>query len=327
MAPIAKGAPWRPVIPVLPCPELHRKLTPIAARLLVNRSTQQGIGSAAILDHTSALQDRSSFVMDWSCLVDPVDTRSLYLDLVKKVLVDYFGIGPGDGTVFHFDEAGADPDLARRFEIREVGLDWPQRAFSMSGLVRLSNFQYCIETAVADGVPGDIVEAGVWRGGGSVLARAVLQSLGVTDRTVWLADSFAGLPEPDGERYPADRDFDLSRVEYLRASLEDVQETFRRFGLLDSQVRFIKGWFRDTLPVTPVRRIAVARLDADLYESTMIGLECLYHNISPGGFVILDDYFLIPPCRQAVDDFRRRYRIETPVEQIDWSAGFWRVPF
>jgi O-methyltransferase len=253
-----------------------------------------------------------------------MDMRADYLDLLKKVLVDYFSIGYDDGTIFHSE--ATEPDLAGRVAIREVGRDWPQRALSMSGLVRLSNFQQCIETVIRDGIAGDIVEAGVWRGGASILARAVLQSLGVDDRVVWLVDSFAGLPAPDAARYPRDRDLDLSRIDYLRASLEDVQENFRRFGLLDAQVRFVKGWFRDTLPTIEIGKIAVARLDGDLYESTMIGLENLYPRISPGGFVILDDYFLISQCRAAVDDFRRANGIDTPVAQVDHSGGYWRLP-
>jgi hypothetical protein len=257
--------------------------------------------------------------------MNAVDTRALYLDLLKKVLVDYFWIGPQDGTIFNA-LTGTPPDLAGRFAVREVGLDWPQRAFSMSGLARLDNLQFCIETAVSENVPGDIVEAGVWRGGAGILARGVLQSLGVSDRTVWLADSFAGLPAPDVERYPHDRNLDLSQVEYLRAGLDEVRETFRRFGFLDDRVRFVAGWFRDTLPSIEVETIAVARLDADLYESMTLALEHLYPKMSPGGYVIVDDYFFLPNCHDAVDDFRRRNAIDAPIQQVDWSGGFWRVP-
>ncbi len=253
----------------------------------------------------------------------PVDTRLLYLDLLKKVLIDYFWIGPDDGTYFSALIEG-ELDLARRFAVREVGLDWPKRAFSMSGLARLSNFQDCIETAIRENIPGDIVEAGVWRGGASVLACAVLRSLGIADRTVWLADSFEGMPAPDLVRYPADRDLDLTANDYLRAGLDEVRETFRRFGLLDDQVRFVKGWFRDTLPTIAAQNIAVARIDGDLYESISIALDSLYHKIAPGGFVIIDDYFFLPTCRQAVDDFRLRNAIDALIEQVDWSAGYWR---
>ena len=93
--------------------------------------------------------------------------------------------------------------------------------------------------------------------------------------------------------------------------LEHVKENFQRYGLLDEQVRFVKGWFRDTLPHVPIERLAVLRLDGDLYESTIQALDGLYHKLSPGGFVIVDDYGNVPACRQAVNDFRahaRHYR-------------------
>jgi len=110
----------------------------------------------------------------------------------------------------------------------------------------------------------------------------------------------------------------------LAVPLERVQDNFRRYGLLDSQVRFLKGWFRDTLPTAPIDRLAILRLDGDLYESTIQALDSLYDKLSPGGFVIVDDFHNVAACRQAVHDFRNNRGITDPIQTIDWGGAFWR---
>jgi hypothetical protein len=151
-----------------------------------------------------------------------------------------------------------------------------------------------------------------------------LKARGVTDRLVWVADSFAGLPPPDTARFPSDEGITLHRFSQLAVSLESVRENFRRYGLLDEQVRFLKGWFRDTLPAAPIRRLAVLRLDGDLYESTIQALDALYPKLSPGGYLIVDDYGNVAACRQAVHDYRDDHQITEPIERIDWGGAFWR---
>lgn len=257
----------------------------------------------------------------------PVDASGdRYLTLLMQVLTDYVNINIHDGSEFVRPEyAGRDlNDLAVRREIRAEGGDWPQRAYSMSGLKRLENMRYCIEAVVADGVPGDVVETGVWRGGACIFSKAVLDVLGAEDRWVWLADSFQGLPPPDFERYPGEFAADLSTVDYLKAGRRVVEENFRRFGLLDGRVRFIEGWFRDTLPTAPVRAIAVLRLDGDLYESTIVALDSLYDRVPPGGFIVIDDFGAVPACADAVRDFRQRRGINDPIVEIDWTGVYWR---
>jgi macrocin-O-methyltransferase TylF-like protien len=99
---------------------------------------------------------------------------------------------------------------------------------------------------------------------------------------------------------------------------------FRRYGLLDEQVRFLKGWFRDTLPSAPIKTLALLRLDGDLYESTMDALSALYRKVVPGGFVIIDDYGDFEPCRRAIHEFRDKSGIDDPIERIDDSGVYWR---
>jgi O-methyltransferase len=207
---------------------------------------------------------------------------------------------------------------------RAEGRDWPMEADTMIGLKRLDNIQYCVTEVIRNGVPGDLIEAGVWRGGASIFMRAVLKAYGDRSRVIWVADSFEGLPEPDG-RYPQDAgDRHWTMKEALGISLEQVKSNFSKYGLLDEQVRFLVGWFKDTLPVAPIDRLAVLRLDGDMYSSTMDALKSLYHRVSLGGYVIVDDYGAVPDCKQAVDDFRCEQNITDGLQEIDWTAVFWK---
>jgi O-methyltransferase len=212
------------------------------------------------------------------------------------------------------------PDPARRL----AGLDWPPDAETMIGTKRLNNVHFCVSEVLRQGVPGDLIETGVWRGGCSILMKAILSAHGDTTRTVWLADSFAGLPKPNAEQYPADAgDKHWENSDILAIPLETVQANFERYGLLDDRVKFLKGWFKDTLPTAPISQLAVARLDGDMYESTIQALDALYPKLSSGGFLIVDDYAL-PGCKAAVDDFRRTHSITEPLEIVDWSGVYWQ---
>src|SRR5262249_7953729 len=142
---------------------------------------------------------------------------------------------------------------------RIEGQIWPGYADSMIGLKRLDNLQHCIETVVGVGVEGDLIETGVWRGGACIFMRAVLAGYGIVDRKIFVADSFEGLPEPDAEKYPADKGEKFHMNTYLAVSKEDVENNFRKYGLLDNQVVFLKGWFKDTLAQAPIERLSILR--------------------------------------------------------------------
>lgn len=203
---------------------------------------------------------------------------------------------------------------------RDEGKDWPLFGFTMIGNQRLDNIQACFDSIVESKIPGDLVETGSWRGGTTIFMRALLKAHGVTDRKVWVADSFEGLPIPKDE----DDGWDLSEVDFLKVSLEQVKSNFEKFDLLDEQVEFLKGWFCDSLPNAPIEKIAILRLDGDLYSSTMDSLENLYHKVSPGGYVIVDDYHSWPACRKAVTDFRDKNAIKSEIKTIDWTGAYWK---
>jgi O-methyltransferase len=207
---------------------------------------------------------------------------------------------------------------------RKIGRDWPQMfGYTMIGKLRLDNIQKCVEQAIYDKIPGDLIETGVWRGGATIFMRAVLKSHGIESRCVWVADSFQGLPSP---KFSNDG-YDLSAVNHLKVSLNDVKDNFARFGLLDSQVRFLEGWFENTLPSAPIRQLAVLRLDGDMYSSTMDALENLYPKLSPGGFVIVDDYLSWHSCRSAVNDYLAKHNLNVNFHEIDRDAIYWRKGF
>jgi O-methyltransferase len=107
-------------------------------------------------------------------------------------------------------------------------------------------------------------------------------------------------------------------------SIDEVRSAFQKYGLLDDQVRFLKGWFKDTLPAAPIKQLAVVRLDGDMYESTMDGLVHLYPKLSPGGFLIVDDYGVVDSCRRAVEDYRRKHGIADPIMEIDGTGVYWQ---
>jgi O-methyltransferase len=207
-------------------------------------------------------------------------------------------------------------------EARAEGRDWPADAETMIGRRRLDNLEACIVDAVDRGVPGDLLEAGVWRGGACIFMRAALEACGDTERTVWVADSFQGLPRPDPERFPADHVYQSLDLD-IAVPLAAVKANFERYGLLDDRVRFLVGWFSDTLATAPVERLAVLRLDGDMYQSTTEVLEALYPKLSVGGYLIVDDYAL-PSCKAAVDDYRAKHEIVDPIEPIDWTGVYWR---
>jgi O-methyltransferase len=211
-------------------------------------------------------------------------------------------------------------------ELRAQGIDWPMFGYSMIGLRRLDNIQQCVADIVANNVPGDLIEAGVWRGGSTIFMRALLKHHQIANRVVWAADSFQGLPRPNLSVSGMPREQDFSHMGYLKVSLEQVQANFRRFDLLDDQVKFLKGWFKDTMLTAPIDRLALLRLDADMYESTMDVLGPLYPKVSAGGYVIIDDYHTWDGCRKAVDEFRAAHGITAELRQIDWASVYWQVP-
>ncbi|GAB1640120.1 TylF/MycF/NovP-related O-methyltransferase [Krasilnikovia sp. MM14-A1259] len=259
----------------------------------------------------------------------------LYLDLLRRCVTNVIYQDPPVSPPWL-------PPAAFDLQARTAGLDCPSLAHTMIGYARLDNIRELTENVLLDGIPGDFLEAGVGRGGAMIFLRGVLRAYGVTDRTVWLADSFQGFPEP-----PADARYRMSDVypdltdeqheqrrqaaqamkeQFLRGgSADEVRNNFRRYGLLDDQVRLLPGWLADTLPTAPVSRLAILRVDNDLYDSTYATLEHLYPKVSAGGYVIVDDYHFLEECRRAVHDYLKAAEVPDPqLVTIDQCGVYWR---
>jgi Macrocin-O-methyltransferase (TylF) len=241
--------------------------------------------------------------------------RDRYLSMMEACLA---------GTIYE------DPPLTvlgqKEFDhvLREYGWDWPSMAHTMIGAKRLANLRALTENVIQNRVPGDLMETGVWRGGACILMRAVLNAYKVTDRRVWVADSFEGLPPPNSERYPADEGSIFHTYSDLAVTIEEVKCNFEKYGLLDDQVVFLKGWFQDTLPAAPVGRLAVLRLDGDMYQSTIVPLDILYDRVSEDGYVIVDDYNVVGQAKKATNDFLAKRGISPRIEEIDGVGVFWK---
>ncbi len=269
-------------------------------------------------------------------LTPPDDLAEHYLAVLKVALMggSYRVPSPWSGTVRSAVYSGLRNTVARfGYEIvksvdpeaQRQGLDFASDADTMVGALRLDNLQKCVTDVLRHNVPGDLIETGVWRGGSSIFMRAVLKAYGDRARTVWVADSFQGLPKPDLVNYPEDKGDRLWSLPSLAISLETVKANFDKYGLLDDQVQFLVGWFRDTLPTAPMAELAVLRLDGDLYESTTEALDSLYPKLSVGGYVIVDDYGATGcACREAVDAFRARHKVSDELHRIDWTGAYWQ---
>lgn len=272
------------------------------------------------------------------------DLRLAYLELLKKTIIDLHRCGIKEykelkygrkinltvkpllhvyGRMEHKKLVVCE-EVVSNIEDRINGKDWPIDADSMIGYKRLTNIQDCVTDVLHNKIEGDLIETGVWRGGAVIFMRAILKAYNCTNRIVWAADSFDGLPMPNENKYVADKEDKHYTYDELKVSLETVKENFKKYDLLDEQVQFLKGWFKDTLPNAPINKLAIIRLDGDMYESTMDGLSNLYPKLSKGGFIIIDDWGAVEGCKLAVMDYRRQNNISEEIIPIDMDGVFWK---
>jgi O-methyltransferase len=204
---------------------------------------------------------------------------------------------------------------------RLEGLDWPERAHTMIGIKRLNNLEESLDYIRKNNIKGDFIETGVWRGGASIFIK-FYNDLYKMDRRVFVSDSFEGLPRPNLEKYPQDANDTHYEIDYLKISLEEVTSNFEKYGVLDHNVIFLKGWFSDTLKDERIKKLSLLRFDGDMYGSTMDVLENLYFKLNQNGVLIIDDYCL-PNCVKAVTDFRDKYNILDKISVVDKCGVFW----
>ncbi|MFN9560418.1 MAG: TylF/MycF/NovP-related O-methyltransferase, partial [Dolichospermum sp.] len=254
--------------------------------------------------------------------------RFLYLDLLKKSLSRsifpdcYAHIPKNTRTLFRTIRSIIYVVLMKifaRFSLELVSKKG-RIGETMMGMGALDNLEMCITEVFRENIPGDLCETGVWRGGGCIFMQGMCKVYDETHRNIWVCDSFEGLPKPNPDLYPADANDQLWKQE-LGVSVQEVKENFEKYNLLDNNVKFVKGFFSETMQTIPIQNLAVLRLDGDMYESTFVVLEYLYPKLSIGGYVIFDDYGMIEGCDMAIDDFRRQQNITEPIHVIGFVHG------
>ena len=239
-----------------------------------------------------------------------------------------------------------------RDETGQVGAYFPHTTM---GRVRLDHLERCLDQVRSDGVPGDVLEVGTGRGGGSIFMRGYLEIWNVRGRKVFVADEFradvaadvppageptGSVPAPDAAAPTAacsPGELALGWTDpsemmpgggpgfpSLGTDLNQVREAFKAFDLFDIGVRFLQGRPAETLPDAPFEQLALVRIGTGLGDAVVEALDAVIDRVSPGGFVIVDDYST-PEVRKAVDEWRARRGIDDLVERIDWSGAFWRV--
>lgn len=164
-------------------------------------------------------------------------------------------------------------------------------AHAMTGWGGLNNLEAAILDIFRNNVLGDFIETGAFRGGATILMRAMQVVFKEDRRRTFVADSFEGIPKVDLQKFPEDKVHEAAGGSLNRSGLfEQVKDTFYQYNLMDDGVVFLKGWFKDTLPRAPITKLALIRMDGDLYQSTWEALESLYPKLSVGGYVIVDDW-------------------------------------
>ena len=197
--------------------------------------------------------------------------------------------------------------------------------YTMVSVKRLINLYNLVRQVNATHLPGDIVECGVWNGGSAAIMGAACRDDRDHLRTVWLFDSFAGLPTPgskDGERAQ-----DAYFEGWCQGSIEKVTQIFNQLHLSLEPVKIITGWFDSTLKAEPIKTIALLHIDADWYESVKVVLEELYDKVVDGGFIVLDDYWTWQGCRQAMTEYLREHQIQGVVfKSVDNHGVYFQKP-
>jgi O-methyltransferase len=198
---------------------------------------------------------------------------------------------------------------------------------TMTSVERMYALHRATGYVVRAGVPGAIVECGVWRGGSSMMAALTLMSKGDTSRELWLYDTFEGMPEPTESDIAAPtgasarRDWESAQRgdhnAWCYASVDEVRANMGETRYPQERLHFIKGKVEDTIPGDIPEEIAILRLDTDWYESTRHELEYLFPRLVPGGVLILDDYGYWAGARKAVDEYFAEHGIVMLLSRID----------
>jgi O-methyltransferase len=215
----------------------------------------------------------------------------------------------------HADEEA----LAAMRAVRPYTMLYPATLLSLIHLVRF---------IVRNDIPGDFVECGTWRGGGSMLAALELKRLGAGDRTVYMCDSFQGLPEPDevdghlAQRWVGGGGDSRWQLDNCRVPIAEVQDAAAKLGV-DDVVELVPGWFSESLPplAEQLDQVAFVHVDCDWYASVKCCLEQLYDPVVEGGILAINDYYYFDGCALAVHEFLAERRLSHRIDTVASIRG------
>jgi len=195
--------------------------------------------------------------------------------------------------------------------------------YSMCEPKEINQVKFLLEDVIKNNISGCIVETGVWRGGMSMWMQSVLK-YHQDNRDIWLYDIFGKFPSSSNSKDQYIHNITEMLFESAPTA-SDVQNNFKTHGLLDTNIKFVVGDFKHTVPQNQIHQIALLHCDSDYYDSTKIVLENFYSKINKGGYIIIDDYnnpYLA--CKTAVDEFRSKYNISTPIIDTHGGSVYWR---
>jgi O-methyltransferase len=205
------------------------------------------------------------------------------------------------------------------------------KPYTMTSVERMYSLYSSVKYVLDNDIRGSFVECGVWRGGSSLLIAKMLKNRSITDRSIYMYDTYEGMSEPTED----DKDFrggdakaqmneqvdNKEMSVWCLADLEDVKKNMSISGLDPKFVHFIKGKVEDTIPSQlPEGAIALLRLDTDWYESTIHELNHLYPLVKQEGVIIIDDYGHWAGCRKAVDEYFDKIDIKPLLQRIDYTG-------
>lgn len=227
------------------------------------------------------------------------DYKNKYLDLLQMLLLNIIYEDNEEGII--------------------QGSVHPENALTMIGLRRMVNLKNLLIETIRNNIEGDILEAGCWRGGAMMYARAILNAYDNNNKKVYCCDSFEGIPRMDDAKYYLDRI--AYQYEFLNKNpVEKVIKNFNRLGLNEGTI-IVKGYFHNTFPKINVNRLSLLRLDGDTYNSTYISLFYMYPKLSVGGYIIIDDYIDWLGCREATNTYRQENNITEQIYFVDYEYG------
>jgi O-methyltransferase len=216
------------------------------------------------------------------------------------------------------------------FSATNIAIYEAVRPYTMTSSERVNSLVEAVRYIVATGIPGAIVECGVWKGGSTMAALLALKEFRDENRDVYLYDTFMGMSAPTD----ADISFQGNKASvkfsktknseegsaWCLSTLDEVRRNVLGTGYPESRIHFVRGKVEDTIPAECPGKIALLRLDTDWYESTKHELTHLFPLLQQNGVLIIDDYGHWEGARKAVDEYFAEKNTRIFLSRIDYTG-------